>query len=242
MSGKFHYAELIAPGAALFDYDNDGDLDVYLVQGRALDGPDAQRVAASRSAASSATTSPSTPTARARCASPTSPTRAASTRAATAWASPRATSTTTAASTCTSPASGRTRCFRNNCDGTFTDVSKASGTADPAWTVSAAFLDYDRDGWLDLFVGNYLDWRVDASAPCPTPVGAARLLLAQHLPAAAKPALSQQPATARSPTSAPRPASRTTSARRSAWSPPTSTATAGSTSTWPTTASRTCCG
>ena len=67
---------------------------------------------------------------RARCASPTSPTPAASTRAATAWASRPATSTTTAASTSTSPSFGPNQLFRNNCDGTFTDVSKASGTDD----------------------------------------------------------------------------------------------------------------
>jgi len=56
--------------------------------------------------------------------------------------------------------------LRNNCDGTFTDVSKQSRTDDPAWSVSASFFDYDRDGWLDLFVGNYLDWRADSSMPC----------------------------------------------------------------------------
>ena len=87
---------------------------------------------------------------------------------------------------------GPNQLFRNNCDGTFTDVSKQSRTDDPSWSVSAAFLDYDRDGWLDLFVGNYLSWRVESSTPCFSAVGAARLLLAERLSAAAEPALSQQ--------------------------------------------------
>src|SRR2546429_25793 len=48
---------------------------------------------------------------------------------------------------------GPNQLYRNNCDGTFTDVSKQSGTegtpalGGPSWSVSASFLDYDRDGW-----------------------------------------------------------------------------------------------
>jgi hypothetical protein len=62
---------------------------------------------------------------------------------------------------------GPNQFFRNNCDSTFTDISARSGAADPGWGVSAAFLDYDRDGWLDLFVGNYVRYSVEADIKCP---------------------------------------------------------------------------
>ena len=62
---------------------------------------------------------------------------------------------------------GRNQMFRNNGNGTFADVSTASGTDDPAsWGVSAAFVDFDRDGWLDLFVGNYLHYSLATHIDC----------------------------------------------------------------------------
>ncbi len=47
--------------------------------------------------------------------------------------------------------------YRNNGDGTFTDVTAKAGVGDPRWSTSAPFADYDGDGRLDLFVANYLD-------------------------------------------------------------------------------------
>jgi hypothetical protein len=48
--------------------------------------------------------------------------------------------------------------YRNNGDGTFSDVTQAAGVGGDQWSVGCAFFDYDRDGWLDLFVGNYLQF------------------------------------------------------------------------------------
>ena len=54
--------------------------------------------------------------------------------------------------------------YRNNGDGTFTDVSQAAGIRNPAWSSSALFFDYDLDGDLDIYVANYLAW--DRHVPC----------------------------------------------------------------------------
>jgi hypothetical protein len=59
--------------------------------------------------------------------------------------------------------------FLNNGDGTFTDVTKEAGLSNPGWGTSAAFFDYDRDGWLDLIVVNYVDY--DPTWPCKGPHG-----------------------------------------------------------------------
>jgi hypothetical protein len=60
---------------------------------------------------------------------------------------------------------GGVKLFLNNGDGTFTDVTNESGLANAEWGCSAAFLDYDRDGWLDLVIVNYLAY--DPAKPCP---------------------------------------------------------------------------
>jgi enediyne biosynthesis protein E4 len=58
--------------------------------------------------------------------------------------------------------------YRNNGDGTFTDVTSAAGVAGgPAeWSTSTGFFDFDRDGDLDLYVVNYLDFRLDDNPYC----------------------------------------------------------------------------
>jgi len=63
---------------------------------------------------------------------------------------------------------GKNVLYHNNGDGTFTDVSAKAGvaTAGGRWNTGCAFLDYDRDGKLDLFVANYIDMDL-ATAPVP---------------------------------------------------------------------------
>jgi hypothetical protein len=63
--------------------------------------------------------------------------------------------------------SGRNILYRNNGDGTFTDVTQKAGVGgDGHWSVSAAFLDFDNDGNLDLFVTRYLNHNFDNNRVC----------------------------------------------------------------------------
>ncbi len=63
---------------------------------------------------------------------------------------------------------GQNSLFRNNGNGTFTDVTKEAGLQQDRlrWNSGCTFLDYDKDGFLDLFVGNYIDFDVK-TAPAP---------------------------------------------------------------------------
>jgi len=64
---------------------------------------------------------------------------------------------------------GRSILYRNNGDGTFTDVTVTAGVAAPGWASSAVWFDYDNDGRLDLFVGRFVDFDKTKHHRCNAP-------------------------------------------------------------------------
>ncbi|MBZ5670596.1 MAG: CRTAC1 family protein [Acidobacteriia bacterium] len=62
---------------------------------------------------------------------------------------------------------GHTILYHNNGDGTFTDVTAKAGVADEGnWSASAGWFDYDRDGYLDLLICNYIQWTPKTNLWC----------------------------------------------------------------------------
>ena len=61
---------------------------------------------------------------------------------------------------------GRSTLYRNNGNGTFTDITAKAGVAAPGWTTSAAWFDYDGDGLLDLFVCGFVEYRKETQRIC----------------------------------------------------------------------------
>jgi enediyne biosynthesis protein E4 len=61
---------------------------------------------------------------------------------------------------------GKNILYHNNGNGTFTDVTAKAGVAGGGWSVSAGFFDFDNDGHLDLFVTRYMEWDTRHSKTC----------------------------------------------------------------------------
>ena len=87
-----------------------------------------------------------------------SPSRPASPAPLTRWAPQPLTSTTTATRTSSSPASAGTSCSATTAPDASPTSPRPSGVARASWSVAGVWLDYDRDGRLDLFVVNYVRW------------------------------------------------------------------------------------
>ncbi|MEE2777924.1 MAG: CRTAC1 family protein [Acidobacteriota bacterium] len=176
MSGRLYTPELLGAGVALIDYDNDGDLDVYLGQGGWLEqSPQREPVFEPRY------TLPLTDRLYRNdldlAEGPDSlafidvteasglPTGGYNIGVATGdfdndgWTDLYATNL------------GPNHLLRNRGDGTFEDVTVAAGADDRRFSVPATFFDYDGDGWLDLFVGNYHHFRLGNEDECFNPNG-----------------------------------------------------------------------
>jgi len=179
MTGEYYLVEVNGFGGALLDYDNDGDLDVFLLQGQLL-GP-------GKTLAEAVFPPPGPPPLSDRLfrndlevqadgtilPSFTDVTEKSGIHAIgygmgvatgdydnNGWTDLYVTNF------------GSNQMLRNNGDGTFSDVTEETGTDDIRWSVPAAFFDFDSDGWLDLFVGNYVDFSFSRRQRCPSPSGA----------------------------------------------------------------------
>ncbi len=168
-NGEFYYPEIIGSGVALLDYNNDGKLDILALQGTPL-GPGSRADAPGQ-----------------RCAASLYRNDLAINPDGTS--NLKFTDVTEASGLCShgygmgvavgdfnndgcidvfiTHFGAPNQLFRNNCDGTFTDVTKKAGVAGNGhWGASATFFDYDRDGLLDLYVANYVDYRVENNQKC----------------------------------------------------------------------------
>ncbi|MEM9294085.1 MAG: CRTAC1 family protein [Acidobacteriota bacterium] len=169
--GDLFFPEMMGGGAALLDYDQDGDLDVYLVQGGALDG--------SANADAPDAAAPSDRLFR----NEWIPSGTLSFRDVTAEAGLETSGGGYGMGAAVGDLDsdgwpdlyvanlGSNRLLRNRGDGTFEDVTTAAGADDERWSVVALFFDYDRDGDQDLFVGNYVRWSREGHRVCPNEGG-----------------------------------------------------------------------
>ena len=171
-TGEYYMAEQMGAGVALLDYDSDGDLDVFLVQGGALG---AREGAAPKDAPTSRLfrndlAPGSGGRAELRFTDVTG--RAGVGLRAYGMGAATADYDNDGDVDLLVTSFGPETLYRNNGDGTFSDATREAGVGDSLWSTSAAFLDADRDGDLDLYIANYLDFTVAGNRLCYDTVGA----------------------------------------------------------------------
>jgi hypothetical protein len=176
MTGDFHYPEVMPPGVALLDFDNDGDLDVFVVQGDMFSGKviDVALSPPKSPLSSRLFRNDVGPVLSDGPADPKAPALRFTDVTEQARIDVRGYGMGAATGDYNNDGCvdlyvtklGSNQLLKNNCDGTFTDATAVSRTADPGWSVSAAFVDIDRDGWLDLFVGQYLNYSIAGNVVC----------------------------------------------------------------------------
>ena len=154
-SGQKYFMETLGSGAAFFDYDADGDADLYFVNGAPLPGYIAEETPTNRLYRNNgdATFTDVTMVAGVGdtgyghgCAVGDYNNDGQLDLYVTNY--------------------GTNRLYRNNGDGTFTDVAEAAGVTESRWSTSCAFADYDRDGDLDLYVVNYIVFDIAVNPWC----------------------------------------------------------------------------
>ena len=144
---KRYIVESMSGGVALFDYDNDGDLDIYLVNSLTVDLVKSKTKTKSELYRNDGDGKFTEVSEKAGVSD-------------IGWGMGVAVGDYNNDGfedlyvTCLGP----NHLLKNNGNGTFTDVTEKAGVGDPRWSTGASFFDYDRDGDLDLFVANYVDF------------------------------------------------------------------------------------
>ncbi len=153
--GDYHLPETVGAGGAFFDYDNDGDLDLFLVNSGDLTGAPLEAPSTNilyRNNGDGTFTDVTS-------------TAGVSNAGNYGLGVACGDYDNDGAPDLYVTNFGANVLYRNNGDGSFTDVTEETGVGDELWSSSATFFDYDRDGYLDLYVVNYVLYPLDVPHP-----------------------------------------------------------------------------